>query len=424
MGGANSAIDNNTKNVLLFVQNYNPVNIRKTSMNLAVRTEAAHLFEKGICPELAGLGMRRGIDLFVELTHGIPEKEILDIYPKPRKKKKIKIDYEFINKKIGIEISKKEVDQILVSLGFVNGFVPSWRNKDIEIAEDITEEVARIYGYHNIPSTLMAGKIPSEPINKQFAFELRLKQNLKGFGGTEVYTLSLVSKSETSENSLRVKNPLGEDSAYLRTTLKPSLVKALEENIGEKETFHLFEMANVYLPKKGDLPEERMTLAGIFFMENYRKAKGIIEAVLDGINIEYTGEEQDNALVYKSGKTELGKVEVTNENYIYYEFEVAKLFKLSRENKKYIPIPKFPPQIEDLTFVLGERTKVGEIIASILNLKLMVTRIELVDIFNDAYTFRLWYQNESKTLNDKEVESIRNRIVKEVKDKFGGIIKN
>ncbi|MGB6882005.1 MAG: phenylalanine--tRNA ligase beta subunit-related protein, partial [Microgenomates group bacterium] len=168
MGGKNTAIDRNTKNVLLFVQTYNPVNIRKTYISLGQRTEAAALFEKDLDPELVSLAMRRGIDLFIKLTGGKPKKEVLDIYPKPYKAKALKTTLDFIKDRLGVDLSKQEISKILCSLDFeinwkgkeLEVLIPSFRAKDISLPEDIIEEVARIYGYHNLPSTLMTGVIP------------------------------------------------------------------------------------------------------------------------------------------------------------------------------------------------------------------------------------------------------------------------
>mgnify|MGYP001597959703 FL=1 len=309
MGGLNSAVDGNTKNVLLFVQTYNPINIRKTSMFLAHRTEAAVLFEKTLDPELVTLGIKRGIDLFVKLTEGKPEKEILDIYPLPYKPKKLSMKLEFIRKVLGIEIPKQDINKMLTPLGFETSWkrntlevtVPSWRANDIEISEDIIEEVVRIYGYHNLPSTLMEGKIPDIIINSSFGFESKLKNILKGYGGTEVYTPSLVPKNWIRQNALKLKNPLGSDSEYLRTSLMPSLVFAAKENSSEKDSFHLFEISNVYLPKKGNLPDEKITLAGIFANTDFRKTKGIVESLLEELNVIYSVDQEDS-MFYSASK--------------------------------------------------------------------------------------------------------------------------
>ncbi len=439
MGGLNSAIDSNTKNVLFFVQTYNPVNVRKTYMRLAHRTEAAAIFEKDLDPELVSLGIKRGIDLFIELTGGKPESQILDIYPKPYKAKKVVTSLPFIEERLGVSLSKKDISKFLNSLGFETSWkgqkletsVPSYRSNDIEIAEDIIEEIARIYGYHKLPSKLMTGSIPDPLPNAPFTFEQKIKNLLSGWGGTEVYTLSMVSKDQAGNGALKLKNPLGEESSYMRTSLKPSLIQVVEDNSGEKNPFHIFEIANVYLPRKNKLPDERMILAGIFANTKYREAKGIIESLLEKLNtdVNYIAEDDKGFLAskrisIKSKNKKIGEFGILEENYIYYEFDTELLGEESLSVSPYTPLPKYPAQIEDLTLVLPSKTKVGDIVTFMNNADERVARIELTDIFKNAYTFRVWYQHPEKTLNNEEVEEIRIKILDGLKEKFGATSKD
>lgn len=440
MGGKLSAVDENTKNVLLFVQTYEPVKIRKTSMGLAQRTMAASYFEKGIDPELVSPAILKAVDLFKSICKGIPEKEIIDIYPSPFKPKKISVDLGFINKHLGVEVSKKDISTYLSSLEFETNWkgntllvqVPSFRTQDVTCPEDVVEEIARIYGYHNLPSELMTGHLTARPSSPQFSFEASVKKYLSDCGGNEVYTLSLVSKEFASESALKLKNPLGTESEYLRTSLMPSLIQAANYNKGTFEEFHLFEMANIYLPRKNDLPEEKLILSGIFEGYGFRNAKGVVEALLEKIRIEnVTFDIQESkgfaagkcASIFSKGK-EIGLIGYPEDSdFIYYEFGVANLFELSQKTNEYTAIPKYPAQVEDITVTFPEKTMIGEVIKSIYNLQFIIYKVELIDIFKDAYTFRIWYQDPEKTLTDKEVEVIRVKILQKVKEKFGGILK-
>lgn len=438
MGGKNSAIDENTKNVLLFVQTYNPVNIRRTSMSLAQRTDAAVLFEKGLDPEAVSLGIVRGIQLFKDLTGGTPEKTLLDIYPDPVKTRSLSLDLDFISNKIGVPITKIEVTSSLTALGFgIKWFgnkltvtTPSFRANDITIPEDIVEEVARIYGYHNLPNVLMTGSIPPFAPDTTFDFEYKIKTILKGYGGVEVYTYSLVPKNYITGKALRLINPLGEDTEYLRTSFMPSLVAATRENSGEKNKYHLFELTNEYLPKTKDLPEERLTLAGVFSGYNFRNAKGIVAALLAELNINVTFVIEDaeffkpnQRVIINSGKTTIGEFGVLEtDNLFYYEFSVRGL-KNTCKGKSYIPIPKYPAQIEDLTIILPQQTKIGEVINTMTLIDKRIASVSLKDIFKDAFTFQISYQDLGKTLTNEEVEVLRNKVMATVKTKFGGNIK-
>lgn len=428
MGGKLSAIDENTKNVLLFVQTYDPIMIRKTSMELSQRTMAATIFEKGIDPELVSPAMLSAIHLFEYLTEGIPNKDILDIYPNPYKAKKVDTTLNFIVKRLGVTVTKKEITETLNALSFetkwsgdkLEVWIPSFRSNDFGVEEDVLEEIARIYGYHNLPSEIMTGAIPITPPNKQFKFEEKIKNTLAGWDGTEVYTLSLVPE----KNGIQLKNPLGSENSYLRTSLMPSLVRAGKENIGTFDKFHLFEMANIYISRKNDIPEEKLILAGIFEGYEYRNAKGILEALFEKLNIDIEFLPEENA-DFAPGKSltikGLGKFGIVEDsNFIYYELGVEKLFAMGMTTKQYVEIPKYPSQIEDITFDLPEKTKIGEVVNSINQL---INKVELRDTFKNSFTFRIWYQNANKTLTDGEVAKIRNKIIKEIKNKFGGLVK-
>ena len=440
MGGALSAVDENTKNVLLFVQTYDAVRIRKTSMGLAQRTMAATIFEKGIDPELVTSGILKGIELFQKLCKGTPEQEIINIYPSPFKSQKISVSLEFIEKRLGITISKKDISEFLDALEFETDWsgntlkvqIPSFRSQDIIGPEDVVEEVARMYGYHNLPSILMTGNLTGRASSPEFAFETNLKNYLSGWGGCEIYTLSLVSKEMTSGSPLKLRNPLGSDSEYLRMSLMPSLVSAAKENLGTFDTFHLFEMANVYLPRRNDLPEEKLMLGGVFEGYKYRNAKGIIEALLTKLKIkdikfdvqESNGFAAGKCLAIMSDKVQIGLVGYPeNSELVYYEFEVSKLFELSQVNNEYTPIPKYPSQIEDLTLNFPDKTFLGGVINEIKLSNRLVKSAELKDIYKDSYTFRIEYQDPEKTLTDKEVEEVRIKVLSKIKEKFGGQVK-
>src|SRR3990167_4914948 len=164
MGTLNSAVDDNTKRVLLFVDNNNPVRIRKTSMSLAIRSEAATLNEKGADPEIAYGAVLRGVELLEEIADGKMISEVLDIYPNKPKSISVTISEQKINAIVGTDIPLKTSKKILEDLGFqtniidsnIKAKVPSWRLNDVQIEEDLIEEIVRIYGYQKLPSRIPA----------------------------------------------------------------------------------------------------------------------------------------------------------------------------------------------------------------------------------------------------------------------------
>lgn len=426
MGGQNSAIDNNTKNVLLFVQNYNQHKIRKTSMTLSQRTEAAALFEKGLDSEQVEPALYKALSMFEKMTGGVYRKEILDIYPSKYKTRFVKTSTETINKIIGVNISQKEIEKYLVSLGFdvtVKGSeitvgVPSIRAKDIEIPEDIAEEIARIYGYHNLPNNLMTGSIPQKSSDGSFELEKRIKEILYSLGGVEIYNLSLTSKQNAGSRAIKLKNPLGAESEYLRTNLRNSLLESLNQNNQEKDTLHLYEMANVYLPKVNDLPEEKLMLSGVIRNGNFRENSGILQTLLNELEIDYQLEITDmngflasQAVKVISDKKKIGEYGNIKPDVFYYEFPVQEILKAKRLIREYKEVSKYPPQIEDITVEIPERTFVGDIIKKIYKASSKVVEVTLQDTYQNKYTFNIKYHDKNKTLTDEEVKKERSKIL-------------
>lgn len=442
MGGENSAIDNNTKNVLLFVQNYDQHKIRKTSMVLGQRSEAAVLFEKGLDSENVKPAILSAIQMIEKLSGGKAEKEVLDIYPLAYKEKIVKTTKAELDKIIGISIDKNDMIKYMESLDFKTKSqgdtllftVPSWRANDINIKEDIAEEIARIYGYHNIPCVLMTGALPKSNQNNSFAFETTVKQILKTLGATEIYNVSLVDKGD-----IILKNPLGPDTAFLRNNLKESLIKNIEDNPQEKGDLHIFEISNIYLPRlarEAGLPHERLMLGGIIKNEiktqicDFRENKGVVEKLLEELNIDYSSKLEDGKnylpnqrIIVKSDKIIIGEYGNLENGLYYYEFDVQKLMSSKKISRKYKEIAKYPPQVEDLTLQLPKKTYVGNVIEFVYSISNIVYKVELTDIYDTNFTFNIQYQDENKTLTDKEVESIRTKILSSLKSKFGITIK-
>jgi len=272
----------------------------------------------------------------------------------------------------------------------------------------------------------MGGIIPDRPSKSSFSLEEKVKDTLKDLGGVEVYTLSLVSKEQAGPKSIRLSNPLGQETEYLRTSMIPSMIDAAKVNSVAIDPFHLFEISNIYIPKNADLPNEKLIPSGIFSQYKYREAKGIIEALIEKLNINAEFEIEDKIgfipstrLKIKIGSIYLGAFgELEHLKLLYYEFDIDRLNLYAKDFARYLPIPTFPPQIEDTTLVLPEKTKVGDLISQIKKEK-YVSEVTLKDIFNDSYTFRIKYQNPNKTLDNKEVKKLRGELITRLQSKFG-----
>lgn len=435
MGTLNTVVNSNTKSILFFIDNNDPVKIRNTSMNLAIRSVAATLNEKGVDPELAELALLRGIKLYQEICGATIASKIYDYYPKRYESKSVEIEKSHIKRVLGIDIEDNQINKILEVLGFgpkwknnrLRVQIPSWRALDISIPEDLIEEIARIYGYHNLPSKLMVGALPTQLKNSPFLFESKIKNILKTLGGMEVYTLSLVPKTFilNGEKALKLRNPLGSDAEYLRNSLTYSLLQAADQNKGAKEPLHLFEVANIYLPKTGTLPEERMMLAGIIMNCEYRNGKGVTDALLKQLHIDFDNKVKKSDLYinnecaeYIVNTTSIGRIGLLKGGSLYYEFEIEKLKKYAKDYSSYIQKSIYPAQIEDMTLILPNKVKIHSVIQFIKAADRSIVQVELIDIFEEAYTVRIWYQSNEKTLSDQEVEGIRQQLLATLKKRF------
>ena len=463
MGGENSAVDEKTKRVLLFIQTYDPMKIRRTCQLLSFRTEAAQRFEKGVDPQGVILSMEKAIAMFEKNCGAKVASKLIDIYPNSPKQKTIKLDLGLVKKIMGIEIPKNEVVDILRSLGFsilhspfsiLHFSVPHWRDNDIAIPEDLIEEIARIYGYHNLPSLLPTGEIPQQKKSFTFVWENKVKEALKFWGFSETFNYSMVSESTLVKaeinpaECLKIANPLSEDWIFMRPSLIPSLLEVVTKNQAQTSEIQIFELANVYIPTTSDkLPDEIPMLSGALTGNQFFQAKGIIEALLAELGITHY-----NFTSYQLKKTFYGKIfhpfrtaEITigqdslgivgeinpiilarfgiKGRVVVFDLDFNELVKYATTTKKYTPVPKYPAIIEDLAFVVPEKTLVGEMIQLIKSTSLIIQSVELLDSYKETRTFRIAYQSEKKTLSDKEVEKIRKGIIKLAEKKFGAKIK-
>jgi len=465
MGGKNSAVSSKTKNVLLFVQNYQPQQIRQTSMSLAHRTQAATIFEKGVDSQLVMPTILKGIDLFKKLCQADVASQIIDIYPQPASPKKIEISLQLIKEKIGLSIQLNKVKKILLSLGFktkikerkdkektvIETTVPSWRREDVGIAEDIVEEVARIYGYHNLPSVLPPlTKFPQEP-ETNFLVEEKTKQILKNLGLTEVYTYSLQSKKEVKnlslepEKHLKLKNPLSKDWLFMRLNLIPSILSVLQENQGKREDIKIFELANVYLPRANKLPQEKLMLVLCFQGKQFFQLKGICQALFEELGIktvEFTpAKEEKIADYWQTNKTAILKNKKKTIGFLGYlknktsfRFQLEEkvvlayldwqqIADLATKQKTYRPIAKYPPVVEDLTFTVSKNSYHADLVKTIKNASKLINSVKLISSFKNNKTFKIFYQDPKKNLTSNDVGRIRKKIITQVKAKGLGKLK-
>ncbi len=441
MGTANSVVTNSTKRILFFVDNVDPNHIRKTSMEHGIRTEAAILNEKSINPEYAIDALARGIELFQNLAQGEIISDIIDKYPNPPKKTFIKLSEEKINTVVGITIPLKKSIEILTSLGFgvkeenktlIVTVPPKKSGTDMQIPEDLIEEIARIYGYDNIPDTLPAFST-AKHLNlekNEFYWEDRIKDALKYWGFTEVYTYPMVSVAlydGSIDNAVTIQNPLTEDMIYMRRSIVPSLLQVVKEN-KEHEKIKIFELANSYEKNGKDLPKQQLKLAGLVQKPkaSFLEVKGVIEQLLTDLDIKNVNFKQltnNYGAAILIDKDELGTVEILDDSTITFELDFEIILKHATLKKYYKPMSKYPPIVEDLAIIAPTEVQTGDLIDEIKKQSKLIIEVSLLDKYQETRTFHIIYQSYDKNLSDKEIGEIREKILKVLKEKCNARLK-
>ena len=441
MGGENSAIDEETTRVVVFVQTYDPVRIRNTCQKMGFRTEAASRFEKGIDPENVMLAMKKATAMMEDLTLANVASNVTDLYPEPQKSKTVSVSLSKIEKVLGIPFDLNMGKKYLEALGFscqitgenLAARVPHWRYNDITIPEDLIEEMARIYSYDKIQGKLPEGQIPTKKESPLFFWEDRLLDSLKYRGFTEIVSYSLVGADVLQkaglnpDNSLKVANPLLSDLTYLRPSIIPSLLDLVAKNNLDGTSFRFFEIANVYSPKKGDLPEQKPRLAVIMSGQCFYEAKGILESIFGDFGIDNYSFSPSNS--YHRAEVSLGKNSI---GFIgerepgpvtVFEVNLEALSQAAKIIRKYTPIPKYPAIVEDLAFIVPPKVPVAEMMQLIKSVDELISNVCLLDSYNNTRTFRITYQDPNKNLSGEETEKIRMEIIEKVKTTYKSELK-
>lgn len=426
MGAKNSSVKDSTKTVVLFLQTYDPVRIRRTSMTLGNRTEAATLFEKGIDGELVLPAMARGIELMRELTGGSIASKLSDLYKHPFKPNVVSVVRQKSDDYIGKRLSDKEIKDILTSLGFttrvtpetISVNVPSFR-RDVTIDADIIEEVARIYGYHNIVPTLPNTAPPMTGRDPVITWEEELKIRLRDWGYTETYTYSMISEELMDEFKLdktkayKIANPLSNEWVYMRPSIIPSMINAIKQNLSYKNDLRLFELSMVYTYRPGDLPLETPHLVVAWTGSVFAQAKGLAEAIFSLFGIPYP----DDLRAY-------GSIEIkTQEAVTILELTIHKLVADAKPTRQYREPPKYPPIYEDFTFVVPSKTQIGPLMDALKSSDPLIVDVSLLDTYEDTRTLHVTYQSRERNLTDKDIYPVREKLISVAQEKFGANLK-
>ena len=420
MGTANTVVSDSTKNVLLFIENSEPSKIRFASMTHAIRTQAAVINEKNPDPELALTTINRGVALACLIGKATIGSKLSDLYPQKPETTHVILPEQKLTTYMGTAVAKERVLRILSSLGFVAKYdrqqyivtPPSWRSADVTIPEDVVEEIARIFGYHNIGTKLPDTEPPMVIPDKTLQWEEELKIRLRDWGYTETYTYSMISEELMDAFGLdkskayKISNPLSSEWVYLRPSLVPSITEALEQNLSYKKDLRLFELSMVYTYRPGDLPQERPSLVVAWTGNKHAEAKGLSEAIFDLF-----------------GTIDPSMQISTTSTRTILTLDVATLIQNAKPTKQYRPPPKYPPIYEDFTFVVPPKIAVGPIMEALKSANPLITDISLLDTYENTRTLHVTYQSREKNLTDDDVRPIREKLIKVASDTFGASIK-
>ncbi|MBR6880571.1 MAG: phenylalanine--tRNA ligase subunit beta [Clostridiales bacterium] len=459
MGGENSEVLDTTKCILFESATFNGVSVRKTAISNGLRTEASSRYEKGLDPENALRALDRACELVEMLGCGKVSKGLIDVYPTKRDVKHIEFRPAKINQFIGINADEAFMRKVLADLGCEivkegekDMIIPPTYRPDLESEADISEEIARFYGYNNIEATLLSGKETTlGGRTKAQKLTEKIRDTLVSCGFCEAITYSFespadldllkVSDDSALRNQVKISNPLGDDTGVMRTTMLPSMLRIAARNYNRGvSAAKVFEVAYVYIPDSDPecLPEERKTLCGFGFdtsrdsAETFYELKGIIEEVARVLGIRSIAfEPLKDDPSFHPGRT--AEIKVNNrrvgvlgvihpdvaENFeapaksCFFEISVDPLIDASKSSRTYKQLPKFPGIMRDLAFTVASDIPVGDMLRTISSSGGKYLKdVELFDVYQNeklgdnikSVAVSLEFRAEDRTLADADIK--------------------
>ena len=469
MGGEYSGIMEDTTTVVFESANFDGASVRMTAKKLGMRTDASARYEKGLDAENTYHALMRAFELVEQLGAGEVVREYIDEDYSDKTPKSVEFDADWINGFLGTDIPKADMIKYLESLELKvkDGRVyPPFFRIDIGCKADIAEEVARLYGYGNVPSTIIRGVAQAQLTDKQ-KFERKLRRTMLSLGASECETFSFISPKYfdkinlPADSKLRetvvISNPLGEDTSVMRTSIIPSMCEVLARNLNYRnKAACLFELGNEYIPVEGEvLPEEPVRLCiGMYDNDEPMKffeLKGMIEELLDKAGLEEyeIARPDENTRFAESVSFHSGRVAViktadgeeigifgelspeVSENYkvsarLYIaKLLVPELMKKAAAVRTYKPLPKFPASVRDLSVVCDSELPVAEIEKAVK--KAVGSILESVTLF-DVYTgsqiekgkksvsYSITMRSHDGTLTDEQTDKAMNKVFKALED--------
>jgi phenylalanyl-tRNA synthetase beta chain len=469
-----------TTNILLEGAAWNFINIRKTAQQHSLPSEASFRFSRGVHPAVAEQGVKRGLQLMAQWSGGKIAPGLVDEYPLKPKDPTVTITTKDVKRLLGIDLTAKQIAELLTRLEFkctveknsVKAKTPPHRldiGEGIVGVADVLEEVARSYGYDNIPETRMSDSLPPQVGNPAFEWDERVRDLLVNLGLQEVVSYRLTSPERESrlvqyDEYVKLANFTSPERRVMRRSLLAGVLEAAEKN-ARAESIALFELGPIFEPNKNDLPHEPGKLALVMTGKRIATAwdvedsptydfydmKGRVELLLSGLrhkDVSYTSTDSVNYLhpgkaaeVNVDGQTvgvfgELHplireKYEIGEAPVIVAEFELEKLRSLSPAYG-IVPVSEFPPVYEDIAIIVDEAVPAARLEALIRQTGgKTVTEVHLFDVYRGeqigagkkSLAYSLTYQSD-KTMTDAEAAAIRNKIVKRLEYEVGAKLRS
>lgn len=479
MGGLNSEITDETDTVVLESANFVDNSVRMTSKKLGLRTESSARYEKGIDPNLCEKAADRVCRLIELLGCGKVLTGAVDVYPDKAEALPVSARVSRINKVLGTELSREEMEKYLTGLEMkVDGkgdemlVTPPTVRLDLLEEVDFVEEVARMYGYDNLPMTLPDTSSEADS-PKEWEMRRLLREILCGMGASEIQTYSFsndrlldrigIDEDSWERNFVRIINPMGEETSALRSLLTPGMLETLGRNYSRNvENVRAYEIGNTFvknLIEPDELPDEAYNLSiGCYGDgEDFYTLKGMIEALLRkfGITKLYFEAESEYG-VYHPGrcarvmsedspgnKVELGIMGEVHpdvaENFgidtraYCAELFAELIFDMSDREVHFEPLPKYPATVRDMALIVDEDLEIGRIEQAVRELAPdILENIRLFDVYRGkqledgkkSVAFSLRYRDKNKTLTDSRVDEAHGKIVEMLKERFGAVLRD
>ena len=473
MGGANSEVDENTKTALLESAYFNPCNIRRTSRKLGLQSEASYRFERGADPAIQVVAADRVCELITMTESGAVQKGVIDNKKEEFVPRPVKVRVSRTNRLLGTELSGSEVECIFKRLHFpivASGddafdVEPPGYRVDLEREVDFIEEVARIYGYDNIPVPISETKVLSHEENRVTRVEKLVRNSLTSFGLYEIINCNLISGKVLGKVSdelsiedgrvLEVLNPVSVEHSVIRPSLLPGMLETIQRNISRKQPdLRLFELGHVHMKSDGDFPTERLLLACALSGKrdaeswstkpgpvDFYDLKGVLEELFDIIGVgrvEFAP--ADNPLFVPGCASELlfdgermgmlGEVhprllkEFDIEQQVFLtELDMGPVLRSPGGKGAFEPLPVFPGISRDLAIIVDNCVSYGSIHNAVNALKVpILERMKLFDVYRGeqigegkkSLAFTLEFRSRERTLRDTEVDRYFERVIKEL----------